>query len=455
MLIHCKECGNEISDTAKHCPHCGAKVKKEKIKETGLEHKLDKTQRTKFRINPIIAATICLLSIGLFIMAVILSVKINGVYFWIVPVGWLLCFALWFFVRFRMIKKIHSTTTEESQTSMKSVSKSNRYKYFFTSDIVICTLAGLFILSGILVAAFAPFGRITVNGMLFDRVGQRHYTLEAYYGKNEHVEIPSKIRGLEVTEIYSYAFHNSEFVTEISIPNTINTLHRDTFKYCKNLKYNEYDNALYLGNKQNPYVVLVKAKSDDIESCNIAQGAKIIHDGAFFNCEKLNKIIVPNSIERIFDMHLHSSSPLDVYISDLVAWCNISFGARNERDLNEYFFNGDLYLNEELVTELIIPEGVEIIKKNAFKGCKSITKVIIPNSVRYIEECAFDCSFSLKSIIIPSSVDYIGLYAISGGSDLTIYAERDKEPDGWYKDPWDSRKSWNPGGCPVVWEYKG
>lgn len=30
MLINCKECGKEISDTAKQCPNCGAKVKKEK-----------------------------------------------------------------------------------------------------------------------------------------------------------------------------------------------------------------------------------------------------------------------------------------------------------------------------------------------------------------------------------------------------------------------------------------
>ena len=31
MLINCNECGKEVSDTAKACPHCGAKVKKEKV----------------------------------------------------------------------------------------------------------------------------------------------------------------------------------------------------------------------------------------------------------------------------------------------------------------------------------------------------------------------------------------------------------------------------------------
>ena len=32
-LINCRECGKEISDTSKRCIHCGAKIKKEKIKK--------------------------------------------------------------------------------------------------------------------------------------------------------------------------------------------------------------------------------------------------------------------------------------------------------------------------------------------------------------------------------------------------------------------------------------
>lgn len=34
-LIKCKECGNEISDTAKQCPHCGYRLKR---KNTFIEH---------------------------------------------------------------------------------------------------------------------------------------------------------------------------------------------------------------------------------------------------------------------------------------------------------------------------------------------------------------------------------------------------------------------------------
>lgn len=33
MLVSCNECGREISDTAESCPHCGAKVIKEKAED--------------------------------------------------------------------------------------------------------------------------------------------------------------------------------------------------------------------------------------------------------------------------------------------------------------------------------------------------------------------------------------------------------------------------------------
>ena len=32
-LIKCQECGKEISDTSKRCIHCGAKIKKVKLKK--------------------------------------------------------------------------------------------------------------------------------------------------------------------------------------------------------------------------------------------------------------------------------------------------------------------------------------------------------------------------------------------------------------------------------------
>ena len=49
-------------------------------------------------------------------------------------------------------------------------------------------------------------------------------------------------------------------------------------------------------------------------------------------------------------------------------------------------------------TDLIIPEGVTAINKNAFKYCSSLTSIEIPESVTSIGRYAFEHCRSLKTI---------------------------------------------------------
>ena len=79
----------------------------------------------------------------------------------------------------------------------------------------------------------------------------------------------------------------------------------------------------------------------------------------------------------------------------------------------------NLYLNGELVTDLVIPDGVNEIKLMAFLSCESITSVTIPDSVTTIGVCAFYNCWSLTSVTIPDSVTTIGDWAIAYCYDLT------------------------------------
>ena len=65
------------------------------------------------------------------------------------------------------------------------------------------------------------------------------------------------------------------------------------------------------------------------------------------------------------------------------------------------------YTEENGVTEVIVPDGVKSIAKEAFMDCKNIVSIILPNSIESIGQSAFYRCRSLKSIVIPNGVTKI------------------------------------------------
>ena len=73
----------------------------------------------------------------------------------------------------------------------------------------------------------------------------------------------------------------------------------------------------------------------------------------------------------------------------------------------------------ENITSITIPDSVTSIGKSAFAWCKNLTSITIPNSVTSIGVRAFEWCENLTSITIPNSVTSIGESAFSGCSSLT------------------------------------
>jgi hypothetical protein len=108
-----------------------------------------------------------------------------------------------------------------------------------------------------------------------------------------------------------------------------------------------------------------------------------------------------------------------VNITDISAWCNIDFEEGGANPLNAHFGGAKLYLNNTLITDLIIPDGVETINALAFLGCNSIVSVTIPNSVTSIKYGAFSSCYNLSDVTISDNVKEIGFGAFLGCSKLT------------------------------------
>ena len=72
---------------------------------------------------------------------------------------------------------------------------------------------------------------------------------------------------------------------------------------------------------------------------------------------------------------------------------------------------------------IVLPAGMERIRKELFSGCAALKEITIPEGVRTIGEWAFRNCSSLEAVTIPVSVTEIAAEAFLSCPEITIYAE--------------------------------
>lgn len=132
---------------------------------------------------------------------------------------------------------------------------------------------------------------------------------------------------------------------------------------------------------------------------------------AFSGNTALTAVTVPESLTTFGAGAFNGCTGLKaVYISDLAAWATASFQKADGVSAwlsNPLYYAGNLYLNGELLTELVLPSGITVISSDAFRNAVSITSIEIPEGVVEIGERTFMDLTNLTSVKLPDSLKKI------------------------------------------------
>ena len=163
-----------------------------------------------------------------------------------------------------------------------------------------------------------------------------------------------------VTSIGNRAFNNCSGLTSITIPNSVTSIGDRVFYNCSGLTSITIPSSVTsIGNNAFSYC-------SSLISIEIPNSVTSIGESAFNNCSGLTSVTIPNSVTSIGTRAFYECSGLrSVHITDLAAWCKISFSNFSS---NPLYYAKNLYMDGKEITDLIIPNSVTSIGNSAFYG---------------------------------------------------------------------------------------
>lgn len=195
-----------------------------------------------------------------------------------------------------------------------------------------------------------------------------------------------------IKEISSSFFYSCKSLKSIEIPKSVTKIGNSAFSFCSSLENIKIpDNIVKIGEFAFKNCNILNLESPALK---IKNGLGLSPDEKkllYLANDSLENIKIPDSVIEIKDNAFFSASNLkNIEIPDSV------------KDIGKSAFS-----NCTSLEYVKISNSIEIINKSAFNHCNLLKEIEIPNSVHTIEASAFEDCFSLKKVKLPDSIKSI------------------------------------------------
>lgn len=179
-----------------------------------------------------------------------------------------------------------------------------------------------------------------------------------------------------------------------------------------------------------------------VEAIVMADGVERIGYGAFYHCDGLQSVTIPETVMCVEPKAFSHSLWVDEFLDgggfggfsgDFLIEGNVLVAYRGDAAVvtipeGVRVIAGEAFLGHEEITGVSLPNSLLVIGEGAFEGCGGLERIIFGEKVREIKDRAF-YGTDVKEISLPASVKALGLLAF-GNAEIAYEGE---EPERSYE----------------------
>ncbi len=234
---------------------------------------------------------------------------------------------------------------------------------------------------------------------------------------------------LTVENSFPDILNNQSKLASIKLPNSLKVIEDNAFSECTGLGYIDFGNSLEIIESAGGYSTGAFYKCNNLKELILPDSLTKIGNFAFYNCDGLTKVQLGSGLKTIGEKSFYDCDSIgEIKIPDSVTEikCQAFYDCNGIASVE---FGSGLEIIEESsfekCTQLKTLEiGVPIIGNRAFYGCSQLQSLTLKEGVEEIRGGAFTCEFynadqALSGdLVIPSTVKKIGDRAFYGCSRL-------------------------------------